>query len=65
MNKDEPRVRTTEELESDLNKITESMEKNKYTRTALSKEINLQKKAIIELQELIKNGNQINLFPNE
>lgn len=61
----EPRVRTTEELQRDYDKIETVMNQEKLERTALSQSINQKKKQLAELQELIDNNNQINLFPNE
>lgn len=65
MKNNEPRVRTTQELQSDFNKIDFMIEDNIRRRKEINEVIKLGRKQLKEIAELIENNNQINMFPND
>lgn len=65
MKNNEPRVKTTQELQSDFNKIDLMIEDYVRRRKEINESIKSARKQLKEIAELIENNNQINMFPND
>ena len=65
MKNNEPRVRTTQELQSDFNQIDSMIEDYIRRRNEINEVIKSGRKQLKEIAELIENNNQINMFPND